>query len=297
MKRKTMKHAKNKLILILLTALLSGLLTLPLCAQTTNTTNEAQNNPEQTAGDRWEFTILPYVWFAGLSGDVTAKNRTTHVSVPFDKILDNLDFGGMVQVEARKGKWGMFLQTNYLKLTPTASLSRPAAVDLTGGGPDVRQADVRNSSQMLIAEFGGSYRLGTVGYTLNGQKSVSFDALAGGRYWYVQSHTFLSLPQRGYIASGTLYGYVIDPMIGFLMETHFTPKLFVRLRGDAAGFGVSSNSSHITWNGLGMVGYDISPRATVLAGYRYLYINSSLSGGGNVKLTLEGPGMGFAYKF
>jgi len=151
------------------------------------------------------------------------------------------------------------------KLTPTASLSRPAAVDLTGGVPAIREADVRNSTQMLIAEFGGSYRLGTVGYTLNGQKSVSFDALAGGRYWYLQSHTFLSLPQRGYIASGTLYGYVIDPMIGFLMETHFTPKLFVRLRGDAAGFGVSSNSSHITWDGLGMVGYDISPRATVLA--------------------------------
>jgi len=108
----------NELILILAAVLLSGLLALPVWAQTTSTASEAQKEPGQTAGNQWEFTILPYVWSAGLSGDVTAKDRTTHVSVPFDKILDNLDFGGFVQVEARKGKWGMFLQTNYLKNSP-----------------------------------------------------------------------------------------------------------------------------------------------------------------------------------
>jgi hypothetical protein len=296
-RRNIMRHARKKLILLLAATLLSGLLALPLCAQVTSTPSEAQSDRGQKAGNEWKFTIVPYVWFAGISGDVTAKDRTTHVSVPFSEILNNLDFGGMVQVEARKDRWGIFFQGNYLKLTPTGSVSKPAAVDLIEGGPAVRDAEVRNNTQMMIAEFGGSYRLGSVGYTLNGQKSATFDMLAGARYWYFQSYTSLNLPQRGFSVSDTLYGNIIDPMIGLRMETYFARNFFVDLRGDAAGFGISNNSSHISWNGLGMIGYDISPRATVLAGYRLLYINYTPGGGSNVRLTIQGPAAGFGYKF
>ena len=243
------------------------------------------------------FTIIPYGWLSGISGDFTVKGRTFHTSVPFSDILQNLDFGGQVQVEARKDNWGIFLQENYMKLTPTASLSRPAAIDLMQGGPTIRQVDVRTDIQMFLSEFGGFYRLGTVGYNLNGPKSASFDVLAGGRYWYLQSYAFLSLPQRGFGFSGTTYGNVIDPMVGLRMQTYFARKFFLNLRGDAAGFGVSSNSSHITWNGVGGIGYDLSPAASLLAGYRYLYIDYSPSGGGNIKLTMQGPVIGFAYKF
>jgi hypothetical protein len=111
-----MEHARERLVLIVAAALLFGLLGLPLCAQTTSTSSEVQSNPGQKTGDKWEFTLIPYFWYAGLTGDVTAKNRTTHVSVPFSEILKNLDFGALLQVEARKGKWGMFLQANYMKL-------------------------------------------------------------------------------------------------------------------------------------------------------------------------------------
>jgi hypothetical protein len=292
-----MRYVWNELILIVAAVLLSGLLALPVWAQTTSTASEAQSEPGQRAGNQWEFTIIPYAWLSGISGDVEAKGRTIHVSVPFHDIFNSLDFAGQVQVEARKGKWGMFLQTNYMKLTPTGSFSKPAAVDIEEGGPAVREADVRTNTQIMINEFGGFYRLGTVGYSLNGQKSATVDVLGGGRYWYLQTHTALSLPQRGFSFSNTLYGYVIDPMIGFRMHTYFARNFFVDLRGDAAGFGVSSNSSHITWNGVGAIGYDITPHATLFAGYRWLYINYSLSGGDNVKLTMQGPGVGFGYKF
>ena len=292
-----MKHLKKRLVVVMAAALLSGLLTLPLYAQVTSAPGEAQNDPGQKAGNEWQFTLIPYAWLAGISGDITVKNRTEHMSVPFDDILQNLDFGGQVQVEARKDNWGMFFQANYMKLTPNASLSRPAAVDLMQGGPTVRQAEIRTDTQVLITEFGGFYRLGQVDYSLNGQKSASFDVLAGGRYWYLQSYTFLNLPQRGYSFSNTLYGDVIDPMIGLRMQTYFARNFFVNLRGDAAGFGVSSNSSHISWNGVGGIGYDLSPHSTLLAGYRYLYIDYSPSGGCNIKLTMQGPVIGFAYKF
>ncbi|MGD0231833.1 MAG: hypothetical protein ABSC19_16005 [Syntrophorhabdales bacterium] len=292
-----MRHVKKGLIVVLTAVLLSGLFTLPSHAQVTNAPpSAAQGYPAQKADDKWEFTIAPYAWLVGISGDITVKNRTDHVSVPFNDILKNLDFGGEVQIEARKGRWGMFFQENYLKLTPTASLSRPAQIDILQGGPAVRGVDVRLDTQISISEFGGFYRLVECGAPSK-QGSGSVDMLVGGRYWYLQNHTFLSLPQRGVGFSDTAYGDIIDPMIGFRMQAYLARNFFVNLRGDAAGFGVSSNSSHISWNYVGLLGYNISPCASLAAGYRYLYINYSPSGGAGARLTMQGPLIGFAYRF
>jgi opacity protein-like surface antigen len=231
-----------------------------------------------------------------ISGDVTVKDRTTHVSVPFSDIWNNLDFGGEVQMEARKGRWGVLFQTNYLRLTPVASLSRPAEADLVQGGPEVRGADVRLDSRTWLTEFGGFYRLVACGVP-HEQGAASLDVLAGGRYWYLRNHVFLNLPERGVSFSDTAYGDVIDPMIGFRMQAYLAPNFFFNLRGDAAGFGVSSNSSHVSWNAVGGLGYDVAPCATIVAGYRYLYINYGNSGGTGLRLTLQGPMAGFAYTF
>jgi hypothetical protein len=100
MRGKTIRHVKKELILILAAALLSGLLALPLWAQAT--TNEVQKEPGQNAGNEWEFTIVPYAWLSSISGDIRAKGRTIHASVPFNEIFNNLDFAGQVQVEPGK---------------------------------------------------------------------------------------------------------------------------------------------------------------------------------------------------
>ncbi len=292
-----MRQVKNGLVPVLAALLLSGLFTPLLYAQVASAPPAAPGYPANKADDKWEFTIIPYAWLAGLSGDIAVKNRTVHTSVSFNDIWKNLDFGGEVQVEARKDRWGIFLQANYLKLTPTASLSRPAQTDILQGGPAVRQADVRLDTQLWITEFGAFYRLGEVRYTSDKRGSATFDMLAGGRYWYLQNHVFLNLPQRGVGFSDTSYGDVIDPMIGFRMQAYLARNFFFTLRGDAAGFGVSSNSSHISWNGVGGLGYEISPHASLLAGYRYLYINYSPSGGAGVRLTMQGPVIGLALKF
>jgi hypothetical protein len=64
----------------------------------------------------------------------------------------------------------------------------------------------------------------------------------------------------------------------FRVETYLARNLFVNLRWDAAGFGISDHSSHITWNGVGVFGYDLSSRATLYAGYRWMNINYSPTG-------------------
>lgn len=44
----------------------------------------------------------------------------------------------------------------------------------------------------------------------------------------------------------------------FRVLSYLTSRFFITLRGDVGGFGVSSNSSHITWNGVGTVGYHLT---------------------------------------
>ena len=204
----------------------------------------------------------PMPWLVGISGDISVRVRTAHVSVPFNDILQNLDFGGEVQVEARKGNGASFF-----KRTPEAQPTevKHAAPGRHRPGRAVRlEAGVRDNTQVLITEFGGFYRVAELG-PAGTPGSAYVDVLAGGRYWYLQNHIFLSLPQFGVGIRDTSYGNIIDPMVGLRMKAYLAQSLFVNLRGDAAGFGVSSNSSHITWNGVGGLGYDISPRSTILA--------------------------------
>ena len=129
---------------------------MPFYAQLSSTPPPSRPaTPQQAPSDKWEFTIIPYAWLVGISGDISVRDRTAHVSVPFNDILQNLDFGGEVQVEARKGQWGILFQENYLKLTPTASLSRPLPGDIVQGGPSVLEAGVRDNTQVLITNSAG----------------------------------------------------------------------------------------------------------------------------------------------
>jgi len=277
-------------------AVLAGLLLFGFLALPTHAQEKISSDAAGKTGDGWHISIAPYAWLVGISGDVTVHGRTAHTSTPFNDILKNLDFGGLMQIEAWKGNWGFFLQPNFLKLTPTSSFSSPTNADIAQGGPAVREAHARLDSQTLMVEFGGFYSVARWG-TANKQGYGSFDVLAGGRYWYQQAHVFLNLPNRGFNIDDTAYVSIIDPILGFRILSYLAPKLFVRLRGDAGGFGVSSNTSHFSWNAVGLLGYDISPKATVAAGYRYLYINYSGTGSSGVKLDFQGPVMGFEYTF
>jgi hypothetical protein len=68
--------------------------------------NEAPPSAPAPAGSEWTFTIAPYLWAAGLQGDIGLFGRQpVHVDMSFGDIFDNLRFGGMVVGEAHNGTW------------------------------------------------------------------------------------------------------------------------------------------------------------------------------------------------
>ena len=66
-----------------------------------------------SAQDGWDYTGFIYLWGAGIGGEsVTGQS----VDVSFSDILDNLDFGIMGTLEARKGPWALFGDAIYLNI-------------------------------------------------------------------------------------------------------------------------------------------------------------------------------------
>lgn len=110
------------------------------------------------AQDDWDFTGLVYLWGAGIGGEsVTGQS----VDVSFSDILDNLDFGIMGSLEARKGPWAVFGDAIYLSISD----DKNAAV-----GPGIpASADIDIEGLVLGAGIGydvvstDDYRLNTFG--------------------------------------------------------------------------------------------------------------------------------------
>ena len=51
-----------------------------------------QDNP--IGGEKWELSVTPCFWMAGIEGDVTARGNKADIDVGFDEIWDALDFAG-----------------------------------------------------------------------------------------------------------------------------------------------------------------------------------------------------------
>ncbi len=54
--------------------------------------------------DEWQFTVTPYLWAAGVGGQTSGG---AEIEVPFSDVVDNLKWGFLGAVGARKGKWSV----------------------------------------------------------------------------------------------------------------------------------------------------------------------------------------------
>jgi len=235
-----------------------------------------KSNP--TESDEWQFSITPYLWAIGMNGDMTVKGVESDVDVNFSDILSNLDIALEAHFEVWKGKWGGFFDGTYVKLKTDAGTSDN--IDIT--------------STIGLVDFGGFYRVGTwpVGTPENKGRSLSFDALVGGRYMDLK----VKMDPK-HLSSFDQKKSWTDLIVGGRMIFDFTEKWSFILRGDIGGFGISG-SSDFTANGIGLVGWTFHPSWTLLGGYRALYQDYETGSGSNefkYDVTTHGPLMGLTY--
>lgn len=280
-------NKQNTLFMIVIVSFLS------LIGMTSFAEEAKDAKAENEQKSKWEFIMVPYLWMTGIDGDVTVKGREADVDVSFDEILDDLDIALLSNFIAKKGRWEFFVQPNYMKLSSEGDFDRRAlTID----------ADV--DTEMLILEFGTVYKLGTWGDRF----PVSLDILGGGRYWHFDNEIDLdidiSLPsidkdiQRDKDVDAEKD--LIDPFIGLRVGTAITKKVRLDVRGDIGGFDISSETSDLSWQAIGLIEYDLSKRIILGAGYRALDIRYE-TGSGNDKegmdVTIHGPVLGVGIRF
>ena len=73
----------------------------------------------QTASDEWHVTVEPYFMGAAMSGPTTVRGQEMSVDLSASDILDNLQFGVMGMVMARKGNWGFGGDAIWMSLGTT----------------------------------------------------------------------------------------------------------------------------------------------------------------------------------
>ena len=224
--------------------------------------------------NEWRFTLAPYVWGVGLSGDVGVFGRgPVDIDIPFSDILENLDFAAMGVAEAHNGTWGVFVDLNFTSLSAGKSRSRTFEKDvldmeLEVAGEVSAEADIKE----FFGTFMGQWRAVD-------SDQITLDLMAGARYWKIDN----DITVRGTLtASGPLGASVIkelsgsdgaswvDPIVGIKSRIDTTTPVYFTGWGLVGGFGVGSD---LTWDVMGGVGYQWTEKFSTVLGYRALGVD------------------------
>ncbi len=76
---------------------------------------------------------------------------------------------------------------------------------------------------------------------------------------------------------------LLDPVFGLRASQYLNPKWHLDFQGDVGGFGISDNTSDLTWSAAGLVSYDAAKWLTLSAGYKALSVDTSEGSGAKEK--------------
>lgn len=224
---------------------------------------------QETASEGWRFQATPYIWMAGLEGDIKPFRGapTAQVEKSFSDILENLDSAFFLSGTARQGRWVLQGDMSYASTSESASLPWGLSA----------KAKVRQKSMTL-----------TGGYNWElGQRS-SVDLLGGMRIWDI--HAAVAVPGVASVQSTTSF---VDPVLAVRWRYDFAPQWSSLVYVDVGGWGVGSDS---TWQMLGTLNYQWQENIHLSLGYRQLQVNYR-SHGKRLDFGQGGPLIGATFKF
>jgi hypothetical protein len=126
-----------------------------LIAGTTITTAQAADN-------EWNFEVMPYLWAAGVKGDLNVGGEDIEVDSSFSDLLDMMEIGGGLLMRAERSQWVLWTQVDYLA-TNTDKLDDP---------PEHARLD--SNTTMFTGGFGRNFG--------GSESKRSVDVLLGVRY-------------------------------------------------------------------------------------------------------------------
>ncbi|MFO1121222.1 MAG: hypothetical protein U1F47_02700 [Hyphomicrobiales bacterium] len=236
----------------------------------------------------WEFTVAPYLWLAGIKGDVAAfGGPPISIDATIPDVLSSLDIGLMGVGQARYGRFSLAADVFWVKLSDDGPMPRQLLAN---------KYDLTITNTMLT---------GVAGYSLIHDEGMTLDIVAGARYWSVDNNLKFKgagkacgLPNAPKLCS--LDGVSldddqdwVDPVIGFKGNADLSDKVFVTGWALAGGFGVSSE---YMWDAMGSVGYRFNDWSSATLGFRAMGVDYKQDGF-EYDVIQYGPMMGAVFHF
>lgn len=242
-------------------AALSFLLCRPMNAQEqhaavdlqTQTSSAPSGGSSAPASDDegWHLALSPYLWFAGAHGTVGAAGRdiSFHAS-PWD-LLSHFDIGLMGAAQARRKRFVLDGDLIWIRLSDSK------AVPFAGLG--AISADARVGQFVWTSK--GGYRFIDV-------EKFKADANVGVRYWHLGQRLSFNPSVLGLNFNGSQSW--ADVVVGGRIQMPLGKKAVLDVLGDVGGWDATAK---LDYQAAGLLGYKVSPRWTLLAGYRYLFVD------------------------
>jgi hypothetical protein len=221
----------------------------------------------QAAEDKWKFEITPYLWAAGIDGDVTVNGQSTNVEVSFSDMLDATNASFAFLGVAQYGRVVLWAQVDYLSLD-TDEIDDPPA-------------NARLESDVTMSTL-------AVGYQFDGwAKGQTFDVLIGARQLTLDNKLTVNgvgTFQNDRDINDTVL--VVRPSFPLSDRWRFNPTL-------SYGSGDSESVTELQ----PQFQYQISKNWATRLGYRRLAYDIKSDSGNEVDITFSGFIIGFGGTF
>ena len=244
----------------------------------------AAPNAHAAEADDWSVTISPYVWAASLNGKASLAGFTTRVDVPFSDTFDHLDFAVFGDAEIRKGRWGVFLDGQYVKTSQEENL-RAQSLDLGV-----------TTSRVQGALFYRIYDSPQGGDTATGSpRSFTIDPLVGLRWTKLKADIEVLGLQASRKADWT------EPYVGVKSSWDVSERWNLSGEADVGGFGVDGKKSGNAQVFVGYRTYLLQQPSMLKIGYRTFYQRYSADDFTGQRfrwsVTQQGPVVGLSMTF
>ncbi|MEZ9595998.1 hypothetical protein AB4298_15280 [Shewanella sp. 10N.261.52.F9] len=177
-----------------------------------------------TVAEEWQFEISPYLWAVsqqGQTGYVDRNNQSVIVDIDmsFSEIFDNLDGAALVNLQARKGNWELWLDLVYMRLEYDA---------------EVDNASAKLTAKQKLLDLVSAYRFSEQG-------NMQWYSFVGVRFVDVNNKLDVRIiDQQRTPSFGDDW---IDPMFGLKNQWAINETFYLNSRAELAGFGVGSQLS------------------------------------------------------
>jgi hypothetical protein len=260
---KGMTRSRQTRLRLLATALLA-IITSRLLCQTMNaqeqqqpppldplTTSSSKKPPPPNADLGWHFALSPYLWFAGAHGTVGARGRNVSMHASPGDLLSHANFGLMGAAEARRQRFLLDGDLLWIRLSDSTALPFP---NLSAISADVRVGQLVWTSKL--------------GYRVIDRKKLKADANIGARFWHLGQKLNFNPSQLG-LNLETSQNWA-DILVGGRVRVPLGEKTLIDVVGDVGGW---DSTAKLDYQFATLLGYKISPKWTLVAGYRYLFVD------------------------